>query len=103
MLSAALKMNLALKRCLCLLSQAEALEAQLAEATAVAVRLQQTIEELSARLHMLEQQAAAVQAPIENGTQAMDIDEPALDAAAPMQEETALMVIYPSRALCPPH
>ena len=44
---------------------------------------------------MLEQRAVAVQAPsIENETQAMDTDNPALDAAAPMEEENAPMVPY---------
>lgn len=63
--------------------------------TALAVRLQQTSQELSARLQMLEQQAVAVQAPsIENKTQGMDTDKPALDAAAPMEEENAPTVPY---------
>ncbi|KAK9917599.1 hypothetical protein WJX75_006241 [Coccomyxa subellipsoidea] len=78
---------------------AQALEAQLAEATALAVRLQQTNQELSARLQMLEQRAVAVQAPsIENETQAMDTDNPALDAAAPMEEENAPMTPVTSAA-----
>ncbi len=77
------------------MQQAQALEAQLAEATALAARLHQINEELSARLQMLEQQQAAlVVAPQETVAQAMEIDVPEQSAPEADEEDTTMVQLH---------
>lgn len=84
--------------------QAKALEAQLAEATTVAARLQQANEELSARLEALEQQQmAAMPAPqdvTEDVAEAMQVNVAQAEAAAtqdaaPMEEDQVCLLPVP--------